>query len=66
MDYLNQVDLLLRVIILTNGLKGKKILLHLGNLINYHRIDTGICRLGSIAAAIIYPYLYTTSNNDLS
>ncbi|CAD8171350.1 unnamed protein product [Paramecium pentaurelia] len=29
-------------------------------------IDTGICRLGSIAAAIIYPYLYTTSNNDLS
>jgi len=40
--------------------------LHLGKLINYHRIDTGICRLGSIAAAIIYPYLYTSSNNDLS
>ncbi|CAD8104750.1 unnamed protein product [Paramecium sonneborni] len=29
-------------------------------------IDTAICRLGSIGAAIIYPYLYQSSNNDLS
>ncbi|CAD8085705.1 unnamed protein product [Paramecium sonneborni] len=29
-------------------------------------IDTAICRLGSIGAAIIYPYLYLSSNNELS
>ncbi|CAK95227.1 unnamed protein product (macronuclear) [Paramecium tetraurelia] len=29
-------------------------------------IDTGLCRIGSITGAIIYPYIYMSQDNDLS